>query len=178
MWVMNRFLESRERKKFALLPLSKHFVPSASLSIDTDDLIRMVGEKHPKVKNYINVRDRRRGVEGVERQTNKERDRKDLEERIKNGEEVDPNKKPRQYRKKGSDGREIALAEKDLLWEQFFNIRRFFTKSQVARGECRFTHRIVTDGISVSASHVCPGVKEEKKGRIPKKTSEERTIRR
>lgn len=130
----------------------------------------MVGKRHPKVQEYRRVSELRQEKDRKEKRSKIEKDRKELEEKIKEGkEEVDLMKKPKKHqRPPGRDERDISIAEKDLLWEQFFNIRRFFTKSQIERGECKFAHRIVTDGVSISASHFRPGAKKIQKGRIPK----------
>lgn len=175
MWIMNSFLESRGKKKFALLPLTKRFVPSASLSIDTKTLGEMANrikdkDIFTKFKEYKKQKEDRLNVDRKEQKAKQERDRMEFEEKIKEGkEEVDLTKKPKQYKQQGRDTRKHVLEEKNLLWHIFFDPERLFTKSQIERGKANFAHRIVTDGVSVSVNHFRPEVKKKPKGRTAKR---------
>jgi hypothetical protein len=76
----------------------------------------------------------------------------------------------------GRNTSELALNEKDLLWQAFFEVERVAPESRVARGVLRFGHHITTDGVSVSCTvlHPRPTRIEDKGGNGGGKTTKKR----
>ena len=161
MWQMNQYFVMKGVHTFAVLPISKGFTPSASLSVDTFTLEGFINKKYPRAEEYFSAQKRRREEH---RKKMEMEDKKKREQNTQQEEEIVPTKKKRKRGKKpGRDEDDISLAEKDLLWDSFFNIQHVLTKSQIAKKEVRFGHRFTTDGISVSISLLHIGKKEEKR---------------
>ena len=67
MWQMNRFFAEKGLKTFALLPLSRGFIPSASLHVDTLTLRSWFSKNDDRVRSYQITHDKRCKRETIER---------------------------------------------------------------------------------------------------------------
>ena len=132
MWVMNCYFADQDMKTFSMLPVSKGFVPSSSLHIDTASLFGLLDKKDERVKKYRSISELRIS--------------KEKEDRVEKGS------------KRRAPGRVIEpvlLDEKDVLWNAYFDIGRIISNGKKKKG-IRFAHHITTDGVSVSVAVLYP----------------------
>ena len=52
MWIMNNLFISKETWTFSLLPISKGFIPSSVLSLDTSSLSSLISSKDSRLRDY------------------------------------------------------------------------------------------------------------------------------
>ena len=149
MYLMNKLLEEKKKKLFALLPLSRGFVPGAHLHLDTTALCTLVGSGNEHVQAYEAEHQKRVVMENAKKTTEEKKKR----------------------RKPGRDTSDAAMEEKDKLWNGLFDISKVAAPSRVQNNRIRFGHHITTDGVSVSAMIYAEGDAPEKKKKKKKKTA-------
>jgi len=185
MWRMATLLERNNKKIFALLPLSKGFVPGASLHLDTDALLNVVGQKHELAQVYLEVRNKRLNEEKLaEEKKCMEEEKKNKEETMKDERKQEGGKKrqheeveekattaAKRKKRRGKNTAVKALDEKDLLWNAFFKMTKVLRPSRISKGKLRFGHHITTDGVSVSLSVLYAEKGEEEEGEEDTKQS-------
>ena len=159
MYLMNKLLEDNEKKCFALLPLSRGFVPGAHLHLDTRALIELLGNENVHVKEYKAMHEARLA---------REREQKENEEM-----ETETETETRKRRAPGRDTCSEAMEEKDKLWNALFHVRHVAAPSRVQNKRICFGHHITTDGVSVSAVIYREGSAPKKKRWRKKKTLEQ-----